>query len=301
MFYKIEKQLMPCPDGEAADWNNVLAILSEDELETTDLPASLHRASLTKIRDIRICKVWEDGDGLYGTFAIPHRDGKKIRLAFALCREFLLFTHSGSLPAESIEKISASLAQISPSPSQVFCVFLDLLIRDDLEYIEQLEDNASALETELLGGALKSFDQRMLAYRKKALRLSHFYLQLTDMVVALQEEAATLFSPDETRQIKLFGERVSQLRGETQLLREYLLQIREVYQGQIGIRQNEIMKVLTIVTTIFLPLSLIAGWYGMNFVHMPELHWIYGYPVVIAVSIAIVGVCLWFFRKNKFW
>lgn len=300
MFYKIEKQLSPCPE-EAAGWNNMLAVLSEEELERTALPASLHRASLTKIRDIRICKVWMDGDVLYGTLAIPRRDGKKIRLAFALCREFLLFTHSGSLPAGSVEKLSAALTQVSPSPGRVFCAVLDLLVRDDLEYIEQLEDNASALETELLGGALKSFDQRMLSYRKKALRLSHFYLQLTDMVVTLQEEAAGLFSPDETRQIKLFGERVSQLRGETQLLREYLLQIREVYQGQIGIRQNEIMKMLTIVTTIFLPLSLIAGWYGMNFVHMPELHWIYGYPVVIAVSIAIVGVCLWFFRKNKFW
>ncbi len=301
MFYKIDKQLTPLPDSEAAEWSNVLAVLSEEELEHTPLPAPLHRASLTKIRDIRICKVWMDGDGLYGTFAIPRRDGKKVRFAFALQKEFLLFTNSGSLPAGGIERISSSLAQVSPSPSRVFCVLLDMLIRDDLEYIEQLEDNAASLETELLGGALKSFDQRMLSYRKKTLRLSHFYLQLTDMVVALQEEAVGLFSKEEMRQIKLFGERVSQLRGETQLLREYLLQIREVYQGQIGIRQNEIMKVLTIVTTIFLPLSLIAGWYGMNFVHMPELHWVYGYPVVIAVSIAIVGVCLWFFRKNKFW
>ncbi len=50
--------------------------------------------------------------------------------------------------------------------------------------------------------------------------------------------------------------------------------VRDVYQSEIGIRQNNVMKVLTIVTTVFLPLTLIAGWYGMNFVYMPELKWV---------------------------
>ena len=61
------------------------------------------------------------------------------------------------------------------------------------------------------------------------------------------------------------------------------------------------MKILTIVTTIFLPLSLLAGWYGMNFTGMPELTWKYGYPTVIAVSILVVTVCLWIMKKKKFW
>ncbi|MGJ5623990.1 hypothetical protein MYD03_00160 [Mediterraneibacter gnavus] len=56
-----------------------------------------------------------------------------------------------------------------------------------------------------------------------------------------------------------------------QTLKEYSMQLREMHQTQIDIRQNEIMKVLTIVTTLFMPLTLIAGWYGMNFAHMPEL------------------------------
>ena len=60
------------------------------------------------------------------------------------------------------------------------------------------------------------------------------------------------------------------------------------------------MKVLTVVTTVFLPLSLIAGWYGMNFANMPELHWSFGYPLVILFSALVVGVCIWIFRKKKF-
>ena len=59
------------------------------------------------------------------------------------------------------------------------------------------------------------------------------------------------------------------------------------------------MKVLTIVTAIFLPLSLIAGWYGMNFMGMPLLEWRYGYPVVVAVSVLVVAVLIWYFKRKK--
>ena len=70
---------------------------------------------------------------------------------------------------------------------------------------------------------------------------------------------------------QLLTERVNRLHDETLMLRDYCVQIREVYQSLIDERQNEIMKLLTIVTTIVLPLSLVAGWYGMNFTNMPEL------------------------------
>lgn len=61
------------------------------------------------------------------------------------------------------------------------------------------------------------------------------------------------------------------------------------------------MKILTIVTTIFLPLSLVAGWYGMNFAYMPELSWKHGYPAVIVVSALVILICLWIMKKKKSW
>ena len=96
-------------------------------------------------------------------------------------------------------------------------------------------------------------------------------------------------------------QQVGRLQAEAQALREYGIQVRELFQAEIDIRQNRLMKILTIVTTIFLPLTLVAGWYGMNFVHMPELTWQYGYPAVIVVSVAVVLVCLWVMKKKKFW
>ena len=82
---------------------------------------------------------------------------------------------------------------------------------------------------------------------------------------------------------------------------EYCTQIQSLFQSEIDIRQNRIMQILTIVTTIFLPLTLLVGWYGMNFSGMPELHWKYGYPTIILVSVAVVVLSLWVCKKKKFW
>ena len=86
-----------------------------------------------------------------------------------------------------------------------------------------------------------------------------------------------------------------------EIMREYAMEIWEIYQSQISIRQNDIMKILTIVTTIFLPLSLLAGWYGMNFEYMPELHWRYGYVGVLAAAVLIVIFSMILFRRKRYW
>ena len=94
--------------------------------------------------------------------------------------------------------------------------------------------------------------------------------------------------------------RVEQLQNHVHLIRENVLQIRELYQSIQDARQNKIMAVITIVTTIFLPLTLITGWYGMNFVYMPELQWRYGYFAVIMISLIIVIAEIIYFKKKKF-
>ena len=78
---------------------------------------------------------------------------------------------------------------------------------------------------------------------------------------------------------------------------DYAGQVKEVYQGQVDELQNRNMQFLTVVSTIFFPLTLITGWYGMNFEHMPELA--NGYPYVAVISVLVVIVCVWIFKKKK--
>ena len=82
-------------------------------------------------------------------------------------------------------------------------------------------------------------------------------------------------------------------------LAEYSIQLREMHQTQVEMRQNQIMQFLTIVTTIFMPLTLITGWYGMNFKAMPELDTSYGYFIVMVVCILIIILEVIYFKKKK--
>ena len=88
------------------------------------------------------------------------------------------------------------------------------------------------------------------------------------------------------------------MRNNIQLL-DYTIQIQENYKSRQADKQNRIITLLTVVTTIFMPLTLIVGWYGMNFKYMPELNSAYGYPAVIIVSVVIVVVSLIFFKLKK--
>ena len=130
--------------------------------------------------------------------------------------------------------------------------------------------------------------------------LAGYYAQLDDLYAVLADAI-----PDAEEHVQRLLEHLSgkaqRLLTMTEQEKEYSLQLREMHQTQVDMRQNQIMKILTIVTTVFLPLSLIAGWYGMNFSGMPELHWKYGYPAIILVSIAVVVLSLWMCKKKKFW
>ena len=177
--------------------------------------------------------------------------------------------------------------------------FFEFVIMDDLKTLETIEDKLAELEESVLEGRLDKFNHKLMLTRKVILASSHYYSQLTDLLQKFIE--CDIFSASEKESLSIVYERVKRLLDETRMLRELSMQLGEVYQAQIDIRQNQVMKILTIVTTVFLPLSLLVGWYGMNFKEMPELSWKYGYPAVILLSAAIVIYCMWIFKKKKFW
>jgi magnesium transporter len=73
----------------------------------------------------------------------------------------------------------------------------------------------------------------------------------------------------------------------------------DIYLSSVSNRMNEVMKVLTIIATIFIPLTFIAGIYGMNFKYMPELEWHIGYPVALVVMLLVVAFLVLYFRRKK--
>lgn len=122
---------------------------------------------------------------------------------------------------------------------------------------------------------------------------------MEDFCQELAENENEIFTEEELTIINLLSKRVERYGANIRILREYSNQLRESYQAQLDLHLNKIMKIFTVVTTIFLPLTLVVGWYGMNFTHMPELSWEYGYITVIILSIAIVVLGLCWFKKKK--
>ena len=166
-------------------------------------------------------------------------------------------------------------------------------------YLQNFEKRLATIEESLLDTLPKELQRTLITIRRELLVFHAYYQQLLDMCEILSEDENHFLPPECARQFSRLGNRVDRLYDHTQMLREYALQIREMQQAQIDLRQNDTMRSLTVVSTIFFPLSLIAGWYGMNF-DMPELHWRYGYLAVIAVAAVVVVLEIIYFKRKKF-
>ena len=254
-------------------------------------------------RDVRVCKAEVRPDCLSGTILFPKSDRGGGRLAFGwlLARNRAVLVDDGDFLLPYLRRMDKERYPVGGGVGRFFYGLLSMLTAKDLRRLEEIEDQAEGLEDRVLGGELEGFSPAMTQLRKRAMAWFRCYSQLDDVAGRLRENEAGLFSPEEERLFRLYEERVIRLREESQLLREYCLQVQTMFQAEIDLRQNRTMKILTVVTTIFLPLSLLAGWYGMNFTGMPELTWKYGYPAAIAVSVGIVILSLWICKKKKFW
>ena len=175
------------------------------------------------------------------------------------------------------------------------------LVEKDAMVLDIIYKQLATLEGEIPRDNARFFLQKMYTMKHSIYQLFRYYHQLTEMAEELMESDGEFLEVEQMQCFERFVERTKRLSDDMEIMREYAMEIWEIYQSQINIRQNDIMKVLTIVTTIFLPLSLLVGWYGMNFEYMPEVSWKYGYLMVILFAIAIVVFSLVLFRRKKYW
>jgi magnesium transporter len=181
----------------------------------------------------------------------------------------------------------------------IFSVF-ENLINNDRKVLEQIEYHIDEMEDVLIAGNVnKNFNGEILVLKKRLLGLKNYYEQIIDVGEELQENENDIFAEEDLRYFKMFTDKATRLSNNVQMLREKLVQLRDAYHAALDYNLNSIMKMFTVVTTIFLPLTLIVGWYGMNFTTMPELTWKYGYVGVIVLSIVVVIGILWYYKKKK--
>lgn len=302
MFYKIDNdQMKEINMDQWEQGQEGIAIFTQKEWEEEmDFRATY---LLNQREDnIHFCKLESHPNYLFGTFHIPIKKEheKNLGFAFYVMKEKLIFIDDTGLVQANTRKILTQKLRRGYDLEHFLYDFLISLIDEDLIYLAALEKEITKMEESMVGEEMKHFNHRMLHLKKEISRLYRYYSQLSELGESLYENEMDFFEKKKAALFQIFAGRATRLQEETQVLREYAMQVQDVYQSEIGIRQNDVMKVLTIVTTVFLPLTLIAGWYGMNFVYMPELEWVYGYPVVIGASIAVVIISLLIFKRKKF-
>ena len=241
-------------------------------------------------------------DSLTGTFSIPDRDNisaPNTNFAFALDEKGIVFIDDSGFVDKTIRSIISSKRWTMPSLERFIYDFLEQIVARDQIILERVDKELDTIESNILDGDENDPAQRVSRIRSDLRDMRIHYEQLLDLGQELEENENDFFNEDNTRYFHLFTQRISRLHDLTSSLREYSIQIRDLYQSKLDIKQNRIMALLTIITSIFMPLTLIAGWYGMNFRYMPELEYKWAYPAVIVVSIVIVIVSLVFFKKKK--
>jgi magnesium transporter len=242
-------------------------------------------------------------DSLTGTFCIPNRkdfNAEDVKFSFALDEKGIVFIDDTGAAEAIVESIRSTRRWRTPSLERFLYDFLEQIVKDDLALMTRLELEMDAMEQAVLEDHEDALPiGRLNEIRMEIRDLQNHYEQLLDLAEELEENENGFFQQENLRYFRQFLSRVERLRDMATALRDYTIQIHDLYATQVDVRQNRIMTILTVITSIFLPLTLIAGWYGMNFRYMPELNWPWSYPVVIAVCIVIVVVCLVYFKKKK--
>ena len=242
-------------------------------------------------------------DSLTGGFTIPDKVNvteQDHEFTFALDEKGIVFIDDDGLASQIVTELKMTRRWRLPSYERFLYDFLNKIVFGDLAYLGNVEDELAMIEDKILE---RKADNRTVAriseLRRALLRLRTHYEQLIDLGQEFYENENSFFAEANLRYFDMFTARVTRLQEIVSYLQDYSVQVRELYASAIAVEQNNNMAVLTIVTVVFTPLTVLVGWYGMNFKYMPELESPIAYPIIIIVALlSIVGGLIYFKRKH---
>jgi magnesium transporter len=176
---------------------------------------------------------------------------------------------------------------------------IDAVVDNYFLVLEKMGENIEMLEEGLLSGPSRETLEEMHILKRELISLRRSVWPLREMLRNFGAMEAEIVNEKTLVYIRDVYDHVIQINDNIETFRDIVSGMLDVYLSSISNKMNEVMKVLTIIATIFIPLTFIAGIYGMNFKYMPELEWHWGYPVALFVMVVVVVIMfLWFKRKH---
>ncbi len=176
---------------------------------------------------------------------------------------------------------------------------IDTIVDNYFIIIEKIEEEAEKIEEKLSSSATTKSLQEINALKRAIISIRRAIWPLREFLGMIGKGDSTLFAESTILYMRDVYDHTIQLVDMADTLREIISDLTNLYLSAISNRLNEIMKVLTIISTIFIPMTFLAGVYGMNFQNMPELSLRWGYPAVLLAMVGIGVVMLIYFRKKR--
>lgn len=224
------------------------------------------------------------------------------QVSFILGQNFLITIQekAGDAFTKISEKLRTHNSRIrSSSLDYLAYTILDLIVDDYFLALENFGAKLEDIETKIVETPSQQSLKDLYKHKRIALELRRSIWPVRELLANLDRSDSKFVSPSTKLYLRDVYSHVIELIDTLEVSREMLSGLLDIYLSSSSNRLNEVMKVLTVITTIFMPLSFIAGVYGMNFDHMPELKSVFGYPVVLAIMLIIALAMFIYFRRKR--
>jgi magnesium transporter len=307
----------PYLDTQSVSWVDVLGLGSEDVLRRLGKVFELHPLVLEDIVNVpQRPKVedYEDHLVIIAQMVMLKDKGDSFwieQVSFVLGKHYLLTvqeepTRDCFQPVRDRIRTSKGIVRKQGADYLAYTL-LDAIIDGFFPVLEAYGEKIEDLEDEVVTNPTRGTLQKIYQVRRELLALRRAIWPQRDAINTLIRDGSDLISPEVRIYLRDCYDHAVQVMDMVETYRELASGLMDVYLSAVGNKMNEIMKLLTVISSIFIPLTFIAGVYGMNFntekspVNMPELNWYWGYPVCLAFMAAIaLGLVFFFWRRGWF-
>jgi magnesium transporter len=184
-------------------------------------------------------------------------------------------------------------------PDYLAYALIDLIVDNYFVVMEKLEERVEDLEEELVTNPTQESLHKINRLKKDMIFLRKSVWPLREVINSLERSESPLIKESTTIYLRDVYDHTIQVIDTLETFRDMVSGMIDIYLSGLSYKMNEIMKVLTLIATIFIPLTFVVGLYGMNFKNMPELSWEFGYYSVLIVMAVMVAGMLAYFRRKK--
>jgi magnesium transporter len=292
-------------------WINVDGLGTAETIQKLGELFGLHRLALEDVVNVpQRAKVEPYGEQWFVIARMPNsaRPLETEQISLFIDQKFVITFQEA--PGDCFDPIRERIRKGRPrlrsgGPDYLAYAILDSIVDSYFPILEEYGDTLDNIETRILEEADHSAISELYRLKRDFTALRRHIWPLRDVLNTLTHEETPLLRPETRIHLRDCHDHAVQLMELVESFRDVSSGLVDMHLSTTGHRMNEIMKVLTIISTIFIPLSFIAGIYGMNFHteaspwNMPELHWRWGYPISLGIMAVVAGALLFnFWRKG---